>query len=148
MRDSTVPARPDGSDRLPPLLRPLRSRPFAALWTGQAVSSLGDAVYQLILPWTVFALTGSARDVGLLMAAESLPQVGLVVAGGVLGDRLSRRSVLLAVNLVGAAVTGVVAAVALSGRLQAWELLAAAAAVGGLAAFVLPAYRPLCADVL
>jgi DHA3 family tetracycline resistance protein-like MFS transporter len=133
---------------LPPLLRPLRSRAFAALWLGQAVSFLGDAIYQLALPWTVLALTGSAAAVGLVLAAESLPQVALVLAGGVLADRLGRRRVLIAANVAGAAVTGAVAAVAIAGRLTLGELVGAATLVGAVAAFVLPAYRPLCTEVL
>jgi MFS family permease len=74
------------------------------LWLGQLVSQLGDwfnvvAVYALLLD-----LTGSATAVAVMMVVQQLP-IALVGPGaGVLVDRLDRRRVMIAADLVRAAV--------------------------------------------
>ena len=34
-----------------PLLRALRGRPFALLWSGQTISVIGDRIFQVALAW-------------------------------------------------------------------------------------------------
>jgi MFS family permease len=74
------------------------------LWLGQVVSQLGDwfnvvAVYALLLD-----LTGSGTAVAVMMVVQQLP-IGLVgPAAGVLVDRMDRRRVMIAADLVRAAV--------------------------------------------
>ena len=56
--------------RLPPsptvnLLRPLRERDFALLWTGMTVSLLGDGIYTVAIAWQVYQLSNAnARWIG------------------------------------------------------------------------------------
>jgi hypothetical protein len=42
------------------LFRALAHRPFALLWSGQAISALGDRLFQVALAWWVLEETGSA----------------------------------------------------------------------------------------
>ena len=44
------------------VLQAFRSRNFRLLWTGQAISLLGDAAFVVALGWRTFTLTGSARS--------------------------------------------------------------------------------------
>ncbi|MGH3091223.1 MAG: hypothetical protein ACRDOG_02670, partial [Gaiellaceae bacterium] len=45
--------------RGPKILRPLRIRDFALLWTGAAVSLMGDGIYVVALAWQVYDLSNS-----------------------------------------------------------------------------------------
>jgi MFS family permease len=103
-------------------LRMLRNRPFAALWAGSTISSLGDALTWVSLVWIVYSLTGSARDVSLLVVVYTAPViVGGLVMGPVL-DRFDRRRVLIAVNaFLGMAVASV-PVLSGAGRLRIWHL--------------------------
>src|SRR5712691_2118338 len=76
----------------------LRNRDFVLVWFGQTVSEVGNGAYQVALGWTVYAVTRSTTDLGIVLAANAIPQVLLFMFGGVLGDRLPRRTVILAAD--------------------------------------------------
>ncbi len=77
---------------------------FRMLWLGQVVSQMGDwfdtiAVYTLALQ-----LTGSSRSVALIMVARFLPSVVMGPLSGVVADRFSRRSIMIASDVMRALV--------------------------------------------
>ncbi|WP_425144872.1 MFS transporter [Deinococcus sp.] len=74
------------------VLRP----PFLPYWLGQSVSALGDRVTTVALPAVVLSLGGGASDLARLAAWSSGAQLALLLIGGVLVDRLPRRTILLA----------------------------------------------------
>jgi MFS family permease len=117
----------------------LRERQFRLLWAGQTFSSLGSALVPIALAFAVLDLTGSATDLGLVLLASRLPQVLLVLAGGVVGDRLPRRRVMLASDLVRCVAQAATAVLLATGTAQLWQLLALQAAHGAAAAFFDPA---------
>src|SRR6185312_7140747 len=47
----------------------LRHRPFALLFAGQAISSLGDRLVPVALAFAVLGITGSVTDLGIVLAA-------------------------------------------------------------------------------
>ncbi len=72
---------------------------FRRLWIAQLVSQLGDwfnavAVYALLLD-----LTGSATVVAAMMIVQLLPIAAIGPIAGVVVDRMSRRSVMIAADL-------------------------------------------------
>jgi MFS family permease len=73
----------------------LRSRPFRLLFSAQFISRTGDTFTTVALPFAVLRLTGSVADVGVVLAARTLPLAVLVMFGGVWADRVPRRSVLV-----------------------------------------------------
>ena len=73
-------------------LRALEERPFRLLFAGQAVSLLGDGMVGVALAFAVLELTGSASDLGIVLAARTIPLVLFLLAGGVWADRLPRRA--------------------------------------------------------
>lgn len=80
------------------------NRGFRMLWLGQVVSQLGDwfdtiAVYTLALQ-----LTGETKSVALIMVARFLPTVVLGPLSGVAADRFSRRSIMIAADIMRALV--------------------------------------------
>ena len=79
-------------------------RAFALLFYGQAVSLFGDALFMVALPFAALELTGSASQVGLVLAAQFLPFAAFSLVGGAWADRLERRRVMLVSDLVRAGV--------------------------------------------
>src|SRR5437016_5272642 len=125
--------------RLGELLAPLGQRDFRLLFAARTVSLLGSAMAPIALAFAVLDLTGSKSDLGLVLAARALPQVVLLLVGGVWADRLPRHQVMVASNVLSAASQAGVAALLLSGHAQIWELIALAAANGASSAFFFPA---------
>ena len=72
---------------------------FLQLWVGQACSFVGDAVSMVALVILVVKLTGSAAAVGGVLLARLLPTLASPLVG-VYADRLDRRAVLVASDLV------------------------------------------------
>ncbi|MFC0628959.1 MFS transporter [Kribbella deserti] len=103
------------------------------------VSVLGSSIAPIALVFAVLDISDSATAVGIVLAARSIPQVVLMLVGGVIADRLPRNFVIVAANSV-CAITQVLAATLLvTGRAEVWQLAVIEAINGAASAFVLPA---------
>ena len=65
-----------------------------------SVSMIGDGIYFVAIAWQVIDLTNDPAALGLVGVAWSLPQVFFALASGVLSDRLDRRWVMIAGDLI------------------------------------------------
>jgi Transmembrane secretion effector len=73
----------------------LRHRRFRRLYIGQVTWLLGTWMSGVALTFAVLGSGISVDGLGVVMAAEILPQVAFVLGGGVLADRIRRRPVML-----------------------------------------------------
>ncbi|SBT46028.1 MFS transporter [Micromonospora narathiwatensis] len=121
------------------MFAPLRYAAFRYLAAGRLVNMLGNGVAPIALAFAVLDLTGSVRDLGLVVGARSLMNVLFVLFGGVVADRLPRRVVLVGSNLLGALTQAAVAALVLTGTASIPLLLALSAANGIVSALAQPA---------
>ena len=112
--------------------RVLRNRNYRLLLAGQGISALGDRMVVLALAFAVLEIGGSPSEVGLVLAAGAAPLTLTVLLGGVAGDRLPRRRVMVAADLARVATQGAMAALLIAGAAEVWSL-AVLAAVTGLA---------------
>lgn len=118
----------------------LRERQFRLLWLGQATSTLGDGLVPVALAFAVIkTLDRGPTALGVVLAAESVPLVAFVLAGGVWADRLPRQLVMLASDVVRGAVQATLAVLLLSGAAELWHLVALVAVYGTAQAFFQPA---------
>src|SRR5688572_19495013 len=101
--------------RVAELLGALRERDFRLLWAGQTTSALGNAVVPVALAFAVLDLTGSASDLGFVLAAHTLPLVAFLLVGGVWADRLPRQLVMVGSDLVRGAAHATIAVLLLAG---------------------------------
>lgn len=81
-----------------------QNRNFRHLWLGQVVSQLGDWFNTIALYTIILNLTGSGRDVGLLLVARFVPSFIFGPISGVVADRFSRRSIMIVSDLLRAVV--------------------------------------------
>jgi predicted MFS family arabinose efflux permease len=70
------------------------------LWLAQIVSEIGDWFYTLSIYTLLLQLTGRASSVGLAMVLQVLPQTFMGPTAGVVNDRLKRKHVMIAADLV------------------------------------------------
>lgn len=98
----------------------LENRRFRLLWTGSTVSTLGDGAAWVALAWTVYELEASASAVGALLVAYTAPVLLGGPLVGVVLDRVDRRRLLVADNLVRGAATAAVPLLYALGRLRLW----------------------------
>ncbi|UNS98576.1 MFS transporter [Streptomyces tubbatahanensis] len=122
---------------------PLRHRDFRLLFTGRALSLLGDAVVPTALSLAVLRATGSTAALALVLGCAMLPKLLLLPVGGVLADRFRARTLALTTDLVRCA-SQLLVGLQLLGQDPSLAVLATAEAVGGAAsAFAMPCLYPL-----
>src|SRR5438067_5657385 len=110
-------------------------RQFRLLFLGQALSVAGDRMTQVVLPFAVLSIGGSATDVGLVAAAGFLPFIFLGLVGGVVADRLDRRRILMASDVVRLATQGIAGLLLVTHHAQVWHLAALTALFGAADSF-------------
>src|ERR1700689_3126241 len=82
-------------------LRLLRgNRNFRRLWMAQIVSEIGDWFYTLSIYTLLLQLTGHAGSVALALVLQVLPQTFVGPTAGMVNDRLKRKHVMIAADLV------------------------------------------------
>ncbi|MFF8394102.1 MFS transporter [Streptomyces sp. NPDC016172] len=89
--------------------RPLwRQRDFGIFWAAQTLSVLGDSFALIALPLLVLEATGSVARMGLLTAVGGAAAVVAAVFAGAVVDRVDRRRLLVACDLVRMGLYGVI----------------------------------------
>src|SRR5437660_4823365 len=76
------------------------NRNFRRLWLAQLVSEIGDWFYTLSIYTLLLQLTGHASSVALALVLQVLPQTLVGPTAGVVNDRLKRKHVMIAADLV------------------------------------------------
>jgi MFS family permease len=118
----------------------LKERQFRLLWLGQATSTLGDGLVPVALAFAVIkTLDLGPTALGVVIAAQTVPVVLFVLAGGVFADRLPRQMVMLASDVIRAAVQATLAVLLLSGAAELWHFVVLMAIYGTAQAFFQPA---------
>ncbi len=126
------------------LLRVLRHRDFRLLWIANSTSVVGDLIVTVALALFVIQLTGSATDLGLVLAAYSLPLIVFLLVGGVMADRLPRHRVAVVTDLVRGGLHALLAVLIVTGEVRIWHLVAIGVVFGTAEAF----YRPASTGLL
>ena len=130
-----------GRGRRVRLLAPLAHRDFRILWIGMSVSLLGDGVLLVALAWQVYTLSGTPSAMSVVGVALAVPQIALVLVGGVVSDRFDRRKVMLASDLVRGMCLAALALLALTGTLRLWHVICVVAVYGAASGFFPPAFE-------
>ncbi len=99
---------------------------FWKFWTGQTISTLGSSFTSFAFPLLIFQLTGSALNLSLTVVVTVLPYLlfGLVIGAWV--DRVNRKRVMVATDLMRALVIASVPLASLQGLLSVWWIYAVA----------------------
>ncbi|MBC6446004.1 MFS transporter [Actinokineospora xionganensis] len=118
----------------------LAERPFRLLWIARTTSSFGDALMPLTLAFSVLSVGGTATDIGIVLATSTVVRVVLLLFGGTLADRVSRRLLLIGSDVFLLVVQSCVGVLLLTQRPSVALLTAAAVCYGAAAAMAKPAF--------
>jgi MFS family permease len=121
------------------------NRNYRLLWFGQIVSQLGDwfnsvAIYALLLE-----LTGSATSVALMIIVQFLPMAVIGPVAGVVVDRVNRRRLMIATDVLRGLI--VLALLAVRRPDQVWLVYLVMGTVVSLTAFFEPARTAVIPNV-
>ncbi len=74
--------------------------PIIYLWLGQGISSIGGIVYNIALVWYVLEQTKSPLILGTILFVGMLPKIIFSITAGVLGDKVSKRKLLIWMDFI------------------------------------------------
>ena len=126
----------------------LTSRSYRIYLAGQSLANMGTWMQSIAQDWLVLDLTHSATAVGVTMALQFLPMLLFGLHTGLVADRLSKRSILLATQTLNATATSALAVITLAGAVHAVEVYAFAFVSGLIFAFDGPARQAFAAEVV
>lgn len=130
------------------ILEPLRLRDFRLLWVGMTTSLLGDGVTLVAIAWQVYQLSDAPTALGITMMAMSVPQILLLLFGGIVSDRFERRWVMLGADVVRGLALLAMGTLSIAGVLELWHVAVIAAVYGAGNAFFGPAFDALVPDLV
>jgi MFS family permease len=139
---------PAGKDRRLKILRPLKVRDFALLWTGMTISIVGDGIYMVALPFLVYEISNLPTALAAVGAAWTIPQVVFLLLAGVVTDRFDRRRVLIGSDLLRALAIGLAGGLSVVDALELWHLYILVAIFGAGEAFFMPAFGAIVPEVV
>ncbi|MEO7936987.1 MAG: MFS transporter [Burkholderiaceae bacterium] len=128
-------------------------RAFMRFWVARLFGTTGNQMLMVAIGWQMYALTGSAWDLGLVGLYQFVPALLFTLVAGHVADRFHRGHIVATCMVAQAAVAGVLVVATLGlGNDRPWvsrELLLAVSVVLGLArAFQMPAMQSLTPNLL
>ena len=112
-----------------------RNRDFVLLQLGQGLSTLGSTSTYVAYPLLVLALTHSPGKAGVVGFANVLPYALFALLAGVVADRVDRKRLMIAMDLVRAAAMASIVAALAAGALTFWQVAGVAFVEGSAFVF-------------
>lgn len=124
-------------------LSALKIRDFRLIWFAAFVSTSGTWMQTIAQAWVVLELTGSAFWLGVDAFLATLPMILFSLFGGVLADRLDRRHIMIASQILQMLPAIVLAVLLATGTAEVWHILVLSFWTGSVQALAGPAYQAI-----
>jgi MFS family permease len=121
----------------------LGHRPFVHFWFARVTTIIGYQMLTVAVGWQIYALTGSAFDLGLIGLVQFLPAFVLLLLAGHVADRHDRRLVARSCQAVEAVIALLLAAGSATGWITEHAIFALVFALGSVRAFETPSLQAL-----
>ena len=122
---------------------PLRLPNFRWYFIAAGINWVGTTMAPVALAFAVLEVSDSARALGIVLAANSIPLTLFLLFGGVISDRLPRVLVLWAGSAALAITQGAAAALVITGIAELWMLVVLEALNGTVLALTWPAFSAI-----
>jgi MFS family permease len=130
------------------LTGPLQTRSFRLLVIGSTVSLVGDGIYSVAMAVAALRTAHPTSTLAMVAIAGLLPRIVFGLLGGVLADRVSRRLILLAADLVRLAVVSALGVALLDGAAGPWLLVICVVPLGAASGAAAPAFGAILPDIV
>ena len=138
----------NGVSYLRRMMGPWRSANFRWYWTSSSTQAVSQGMQFLVLGWLVLEVTGSKTQLGLVLFLYGIPNVGLLVVGGVIADRINRKRLLITIQAAVGSIIGLLATLTTMELVAVWHIYVAAVVLGILQALNQPARVAMVADLV
>lgn len=131
-----------------------QDRPWRGSYTryvaGRGVSTAGTNLVNVVMAFAVLQVGGNGLSAGLVLGCSVATQSLLLPLGGVLADRIPRKTLAVAGNLVLAGAQATLGTLLMTqpGQTSVWMFVAASAVTGAATAMVQPAFQGLIVELV
>ncbi len=126
----------------------LRNRDFRYFAGGQGLSVFGSEFTAVAMAWQVYQLTDSPLDIGLIGLFRAVPQMALLLFGGLLADTVDRRRLMMAMQAGQFFVSATLAVLSASALITPGVLFAASAVLGVFTALETPGRQAIVPNIV
>jgi MFS family permease len=126
----------------------MRHRNFQLYFGGMLISSIGTWMQIIAQGWVVYQLGHSELTLGLVAFASAIPVLVISPWGGVIVDRVSRRTLLMLTQSSAMILAFVLAALTFSNVVKEWHVIVLAALLGVVTAFDAPARQAFVPEMV
>ncbi len=126
----------------------LRHRNFQLYFSGQLISNAGTWMQVIAQGWLVYQLTRSELALGIVGFASAIPSLLATPWGGVVVDRMPKRTLLILTQTGAMLLAFILAALAFTGLVQQWHIIALAAALGLVNSFDSPGRQAFVVEMV
>ena len=129
-------------------LSALKHRNFLLYWFSGMGQSAALGMQFLILGWLILELTDSPALLGLMVAIYGVPNLAMLIFGGIVADRLDRRWLLFYSRVLVAALIVLAATLTLLQIITVWHIYAIAFALGTIQGLNMPTQMAIVPDLV
>jgi MFS family permease len=131
-------------DRFPALA----SRDFFIFLAGQFISLIGTWMQNTVQPYLAYRITGSSFDLGLIAFSATLPTLILALPAGVIIERMDKRKIVIAMQVIEMIQAFLLAFLALTGNIQVWHLIILSFVLGAASAIEITARQAMLIELV
>ena len=125
-----------------------RHRNYRLYFIGNGISFIGTWMQQIAAYWLILQLTNSPVAVGVLALVQTLPITVLALVGGAIADRVDLRRMIVTCESALACIAAILAVLALTGTIEAWQIYVLGFAQGVAIALDAPARHTLVFQIV
>lgn len=129
-------------------VRALRHSNFRWLWLSTSAQAVGRGMQFLTLGWLVLELTDSSSQLGLVLFLYGIPNLTLVLFGGIFADRIDRRMLLITSQGTVTLIVLVLATITITGLIDLWHIYLGSFILGTLQALNTPSRMAIVSDLV
>ncbi len=129
--------------------RSFRHRNFRILFPANTISNIGSWAQRIAQDWLVLELTNNnGTYLGLVTAVQFAPVLLFSLHGGALADRIDKRKVLIATNIVGGAASIGLGFLVIADVVQLWHVFLLAGVLGISTAIDAPVRQAFTSEIV
>ena len=121
---------------------------FRRLWWGGLFVFLAMQTQQIARSWLAFELTGTNTALGGVLIGFGIAGLVAIPTGGVLADRVNKRTILVSTQLINTVVAVAIAVAIETGALRYWMIVVASVIGGSTISILAPARMAMTAEII
>jgi MFS family permease len=115
---------------------------------GQFISLIGTWMQNTVQPYLAYRMTGSSFYLGLIAFSATLPTLILALPAGVIIERMDKRKIVIAMQVIEMFQAFLLAFLALTGHIQVWHLIILSFVLGSASAIEITARQAMLIELV